>query len=502
MKAYLIARVSTDDQKDALPAQIYRLNDYAERQFENSELFQFQESAFKENRKQFADIVERIKAEAEVVAVAFDKIDRFSRDSGAEETRTLRKLCHAGKIEIHFISDHLQLTSRSSANEWFMLGIGETTGEHYSRIVSDNVKRRFEQMRRDGLWTGEAPFGYQNVVLQSRQKWIEPEPFEMQIVQAIFEQYATGVSSLMLIRKHLKTVFGITLSSSQIDRILHNPFYRGVMRIEGKLYPHKYGSIITDKLYAKVEAAREGYKIKPSIYAGLPYTYRGLISCANCGCRVTFEQKKHKYVYGHCTQTRGKHSASYVKEDELTEQLKAVVRSFAIPDDALVKVSEELKRRHAEDQKAKADKLASLNAEIKKYELRLEVMYDDRLDGKVSPELYEKKHHEYTEVKLALENRRKRFELMSKDDLDTVLHLLKLSQQAPIIFERGRIERKRALVKKTHSNLELDGMLLRSELAFPFDKIAECNKTKNWLGMRDSNIFPLTGKMVPSPNFR
>ena len=99
MKAYLIARVSTDDQKDALPAQRYRLQDYAAREFTSSQLVEFQESAFKEGRKQFAEIITTITAEHEPVAVVFDKIDRFSRDSSADETRALRKLCFAGKIE-------------------------------------------------------------------------------------------------------------------------------------------------------------------------------------------------------------------------------------------------------------------------------------------------------------------------------------------------------------------------------------------------------------------
>ena len=47
MKAYLIARVSTLDQSDALPGQIYRLTDYANRKdFDfDFELFEIRESA-------------------------------------------------------------------------------------------------------------------------------------------------------------------------------------------------------------------------------------------------------------------------------------------------------------------------------------------------------------------------------------------------------------------------------------------------------------------------
>ncbi len=499
MKAYLIARVSTDDQKDALPAQIYRLQDYADKEFTSSLLCQFQESAFKEGRKQFAEIITRIQAELDIVAVVFDKIDRFSRDSSADETRALRKLCHAGKIEIHFISDHLKLNARSSANEWFMLGIGETTAEHYSRIVSDNVRRRFEQMRRDGLWTGEAPYGYKNVTQVDGKKWIEIDKFEAQVVEAIYKHYATGVSSMKLIRKHLKSEFGVKLATAQIYRILTNTFYKGEMCVEGKLYPHKYERIISEKLFAKVEAVREGYNVKPAIYAGLPYPYRGLITCADCGRRITFEQKKDgKYIYGHCTQTGGKHGASYVNEKALTKQLKETIRKIAIPEQAYIEVSQKVKALKKQDSSKHADRLATLNAEIKKYELRIENMYDDKVDGNISPEFYEKKRQEYASKIETLTKRRNKIELMAKDNLSTIAHLLKLSKHAPKLFEKGGIDKKRALLKLIHSNLELSGKLLRSTLRFPFNKIAECNENGNWLGRRDSNPrmpVPKTGAL-------
>lgn len=38
----------------------------------------------------------------------------------------------------------------------------------------------------------------------------------------------------------------------------------------------------------RAEAVRNGYKVKKHRWGGLPYSYRGLISCAECGCRITF----------------------------------------------------------------------------------------------------------------------------------------------------------------------------------------------------------------------
>ena len=47
MKAFLIARVSTLDQSDALPGQVYRLKDYANRKEFDHKLFEIRESAYK-----------------------------------------------------------------------------------------------------------------------------------------------------------------------------------------------------------------------------------------------------------------------------------------------------------------------------------------------------------------------------------------------------------------------------------------------------------------------
>jgi DNA invertase Pin-like site-specific DNA recombinase len=59
MKAYLLARVSTDDQKDALPAQTIKLKDYAIKKAYDYELFEIQESAYKGDRQVFRAIVDK-----------------------------------------------------------------------------------------------------------------------------------------------------------------------------------------------------------------------------------------------------------------------------------------------------------------------------------------------------------------------------------------------------------------------------------------------------------
>lgn len=69
MKAIILARVSTEEQKEAgnsLPAQITRIEKYCEQQnFEVIETFSFDESAYKTKRDEFDKILDLLKTNKE-----------------------------------------------------------------------------------------------------------------------------------------------------------------------------------------------------------------------------------------------------------------------------------------------------------------------------------------------------------------------------------------------------------------------------------------------------
>lgn len=481
VKALLIARVSTEDQRDALPAQVHRLKDYAERRGFSYELIEYQESAYKGNRDEFRGIITRIQSSKELVAVVFDKIDRYTRDSTAEEVRILQNLYRAGEIELHFPSDNLIIHRDSPATDIMRLGLGVVLAQYYSDAISDNVKRRLEQKLRDGEWIGQAPVGYKNVTRPDGKKWVEIDPATADVVKAAYEWYASGNYSLKLVRSKILAEFGYDVGTSQLDLILKNPFYKGVMLVKGKLYPHNYERIITESIFDQAKRVREGYHIKPVIYAGLPYPYRGLIRCAECDCRITFEKKKGLYVYGHCTQWKGKHGAAYVSEKSFTEQFQGMFESFAIPDDDLVAVSESFKADFEGDRRNKWAKLSQLEAEIGKYEKRSERVYEDYADEVISKELYLRKDSEYKKSIKALKRQMKNIELGSDEEITSVNRLLDLSNRAPTVFKDANPEEKRSLINYVISNLLLEGDLLRWKLKKPFDTMALCALSGNWL---------------------
>ena len=88
MKAIILARVSTEEQKEAgnsLPAQTERLESYCKRKgFEIVKNFSFDESAYKKKRDEFDKLLEIVQevSKKEKIAVCFDKVDRFNSDRG------------------------------------------------------------------------------------------------------------------------------------------------------------------------------------------------------------------------------------------------------------------------------------------------------------------------------------------------------------------------------------------------------------------------------------
>jgi site-specific DNA recombinase len=499
LKAYLIARVSTDEQKDALPAQVHRLKDYAERRGFSYELIEILESAFKGNRPEFNEVVQKVRASKEPVMVVFDKIDRYTRDSSAEEGRILRNLYQSGSIELHFPSDNLTIHKDSPATDLMRLGLGVVLAEYYSNAIKDNVKRKQEQMLRDGIWIGKAPFGYKNVELENGKKWIWIDALKADAVRSAYQWYATGNHSLGTIKQKLQTEYNLRLTIGQLDKVLKNPFYSGQMLCKGKTYPHKYDLVISEELYEQAKTVREGYHKQPKRWGGLPYAYRGLITCADCGCRITFEKKKGVYVYGHCTQYKGKHGAAYVLEGVITDQLMALFENISIPEDAYSQVSEALRQSHEDKKEMHQQHLSRIDAEIEKYQKRIERNYDAYLDCDISKETYKEKTEELSKAHKALRNKRENIELVNDDYYMTVNHLLTLSKDAPKLFATANPEQKRNLINIVLSNLELKGDQLLSKYKKPFDSMAFCVSTGKWYPRRDSNprhLVPKTSALI------
>ena len=265
-----------------------------------------------------------------------------------------------------------------------------------------------------------------------------------------------------------------------MDFILKNPFYAGSMVYEGKEYPHYYQCIISRELFDEVQRIKAGYMKKHSKFAGLPYLYRGLIRCATCGCMITPEKKKGKYVYYHCTQYRGKHGAEYVTEEELTAQFAELYKSLQIPPGVVKQITNSLRKSHQDKTQFHKTILQGFQSEYQKYETRIEKMYEDKLDGNISESLYNKKSEEYRLKQQELTEKISRLNTADEEYYLTSEYLLQIANRAYDLFLSSEPEEKRQLLKMTLQNLKLNGKKIDFELVKPFDQVFALTSRQSW----------------------
>lgn len=489
MKAIIISRVSTKEQEEgfSIDSQKNRLEDYCGKKgMEVIKCFEIIESSTRGDRKKFLEAINFVKSQKEIIAIVADAVDRVQR--GFKESIMLSELMDKDKIELHFLRESLILNKQSQSNDGMRWDFATMMAKAYISSLRDNVKRSIDYKLKNGGWPGKAPIGYLNIDKENGKKDIVPDPSRASYINKVYELYGSGNFSMSVIAKILETEgltnntkLGKPIPKSQVEHILNNPFYYGIMRYDNKLYKHKYKPLIIKELFDKVQQVKASYNKKPFKHNTKPFIFRGLIRCSYCNYLITPEIKKNKYIYYHCTKYSGICDGIWIKEEELLKQIEEILKNLKIPEEILKWLISELniiKNNNLEFFKMNSK---NLKDEYEKIETSLETMYDDRIVGRITVDLYDKKAKELKikqeKIKETIGN--------SKDNLKNYTidahKILDLANKSWDIFNSSKVEQKRTLLNYLLQNCKLRGKNLNFELKTPFNTIYTCGKTQNWL---------------------
>lgn len=497
MKSIYIARVSTEEQKEAnnsLPAQMARMKKYGQnKNFETLKEFSFDESAYKVKRNDFDCILDYVIEQKEKVAVCFDKVDRLSRNIFDKRVSLLYEKALRDEIEIHFVSDGQIITSHLSAVEKFNFSISLGLAKYYSDAISDNVKRAQEQMLRMGTYPTKPPYGYKRVPISKDKTEIVVDEFASKVVQKAYEWYATSSFSLLSLRNKIKVELGVDWHKGMLDKVLKDHFYYGIMTWSSKQYKHKYQPIITKELFDQVQQIKAGFNKKPFKYAGKPYIYRGLLRCGHCGLAITPE--KHKgHVYYHCTQYNGKHAAAWLREEDITEEIGNVFKRLQLPDWVLEQVVENLNSVHQEKMEFHNQQFNKLTEEHKTITKMMDNLYLDKLKGRITDDEYDRFYQSFREQLADIDTRLALLQEAEDNYYITAKYLLELANKAHELFKSSEVEERRQLIKLVLSNLRVEDKSVRYDAIKPFDTILNYADSQLWLLDLDSNQEPFRYK--------
>lgn len=486
MKAVILARVSSKEQEEghSLDAQLKLLQEYCSRNnLKVIKSFRIIESSTKGERKEFKEMLNYINIQKEPIALVCHKVDRLQRSFN--DYHLLNIPLQEGMLELHFTSDNTVLTKDSTSSEKLMWNMNIVMSQSYTDSISDNVKRSQKKKLEEGTILGEAPLGYINTIDNNGKKTVRIDIQRNHFIKRIFEEYSTGLYSLNTL-KEMATDWGLTsktgkkLAKNQIGSIIDNPFYYGDMKVKGLLYPHIYQTTISKELWNTCQDIRKGKKKDYSKKTKTDFIFKGLIKCKKCGCTISPEIKKGKYVYLRPNTKKGC-DCKQITEKYALEVVEKVLESISIPEDMLIAFKDTLKASANSKKEFNEQSIKSLELRSHKTQEKLNNLLDLRIDNSITQDVYDKKNQELRAELHNINEQVRQYMNADEQFSITVQYMLDIASKSHELFKSSGNDKKRRILNIVFSNLYLNGKTIEFSMRKPFDKLTNLSKGLNWL---------------------
>ncbi|MDP8267842.1 MAG: recombinase family protein [Candidatus Tenebribacter davisii] len=503
--AVIYARVSTKEQERegySIPAQLKILREYAQQNhIIVLDEFTDSETGGKAGRTNFTKMIEYLSkassGNSQCYAILVEKTDRLYRNF--KDYVLLDEL----DLEIHLVKENQILSKDSRSNEKFIHGIKVLMAKNYIDNLSEEVKKGMREKAEQGMYPSRAPFGYINV-RENDKSIIVPDPENARYVLEMFKMYSSGNYSLNDLKTYLQKqnvrLFksSTNVNTSAIHKILKNDFYIGKFVWNNKVYIGTYEPIISKHLFDETQKALKMRGRSSSRKSKRTYVFQGFVKCGECGRLMVPDFKKDKYVYYFCKGGTSKQEScsnnDYVREEVFDGLFKKILNNLSFNDAIISLIVKALKESHVDEEKFHKARLEKLHTELSKIDKRLSLLYEDKLDGVISFEMYMQKREEYTNKKLELKAQIDESELANNNYIDQGVHLVELLGTTAELYSLGNVEQKRKIINLIGSNFSYENRKLGVQYRQPFDLIANMNvdiKTKNVANCNISDAFPL-----------
>ncbi len=389
-------------------------------------------------------------------------------------------------LEIHLSKEGVVLSRDSRSSEKFMHGIKVLMAKNYIDNLSEEARKGQLEKAAQGHWPTRAPMGCRNITGKDGKKAIEPDPEVAPIIAKLFRWYATGESSLKDVTRMARTeglVYrksGNRVPVSTVHSILRNRIYTGEFDWKGQRYPGQHEPLVSIDLWERVQGVMDGRNAKKSKRSKHNFAFSGLMTCSRCGCSVVGEIKKRKYIYYHCTgyaeKCRGNPAScrrKYVREEVLEQQFTAMLGRLRFDDEVLGWVRKALRASHADERQEHEAAIKRLEAEHRRLGERIDVMYVDKLDGRVDAAFFDTMSQQWRREQQRCLRTIEHHQQAEQSFMNEGVALLELAHNAQSLFERQDARDKRRLLNCVLSNCIWNDGDVVATFRQPFDLLAE-----------------------------
>ncbi|MBU1180402.1 recombinase family protein [Patescibacteria group bacterium] len=475
MRYIIYARKSTEDENHqvlSIESQLCELREFAAKEkLEIVASFQEVKTAKEPGRTKFAEMLKQIE-QGKADGILSWHPDRLARNA-----------VDGGKI-IHLI-DKGVIKSLKFPTFWFeptpqglfMLQIAFGQSKYYVDNLRENVTRGMRQKIRNGVWPLWAPLGYLNNPMT---RGIDVDEKKAHLVKKMFRLYTTGNYTLKEMsewckKAGLKSNLDNDISPGQVQSMLQNIFYIGLMKYKGEVFEGKHKSLISKKLFDKVqEVLKERgkpQKIKHS------FAFLGLMKCP-CSAAITAEKKikpsGREYVYYRCTKKKGPCSEKhFLREDNLISQIKTYLQKVSLSSQDTKKVLAELKKDELKAKEETKILVQNLKKELAEIGTKLEKLLDVYLNEIISTGEYTARKQKILAQKLELQEKIRDFEQKGLSWLEPAREFVLKLNYAGKLKNSDNFPKMKTFLRNIGSNHILRNQKLIFSFKFPFNLAAD-----------------------------
>ena len=492
-------------------------------------------SAMHPGRPVFNSMMARIES-GDASGIICWRMDRLSRNP-VDEGR-IKFLLREGVLE------HIQTPGDSfrSGDNVFNVGFQLLVADQDVRTLRTNVIRGLKTKVEKGWYPGQAPLGYlNNPHAKKGLRTVEKDPERFVLVRRVWDEVLAGCPPTEVLKRAtdtwgLRTKTGRIIGRSSFYKLLANPFYSGAFEYpggSGNWYEGAHKAMVTADEYEEVQLML-GRKGRPRPKSRT-FTYRGLITCGECGGSVTAEWKEHttcsscgmkfsstnrdacpgceleilemarpirrSYTYYHCTKNKDPQCSQKTLEvRKLEEQILGYLRRLQMDDAFSGVVQQTLKAAAIELEATEKETRRSQERELARAEFALDKLVDMKLapenaDGsQISDEEYAKKRKTLVQKARSLRQGLEDAKASADREKRKREAALILANTAASTFETGSADEKRGVLQQLRAKIELLDKRVSIEVEKPL-----CFREMKSAHASGKNVCAERESYVPNP---
>lgn len=497
MKSVILSRVSSKEQAEngySLPAQEKLLKQHSEQLgFEIAKAFSISESASgHKQRKIFKEMIEYL-TENDIKILICEKVDRLTRNL-RDAVMINDWLNQDAERRIYFVKENAELHKNSVSHEKFIWNIKVSTSQFYIDNLSEEVKKGQKEKLAQGWLPTRPPIGYKTVGEQGHKIHI-PDENTSHLVKKLFEIYAAGNCSLLKLTEEasdigLRSYSGKKISKSRIHGYLTDPFYIGINTWNGVESRGNQETFIEPDTFNKVQE-RLRAKNTPK-YNKHHYLFQGMVHCAECDGQVSWETHK-GHCYGHCNHYRNCSQKKSGRQDKFENILVTAMDELKITNPKLLEwVRLALKENHKDQINFYDSSLRELNVSLQNAQNRLDRLYDDKLDGKITEQQYQRKQTQYEADANSATASITKLNKANGKFRDLGVRIYDVAQKGKEIYYKiKKDEPRRTLFNMVFEELKLRDGELSYKFTEPFEYVRQAVQITNQKSSNYAEIVPI-----------